>query len=101
MIAELGLADDLKPRIKLYGSGPQTAAALAKGEVELGMSQMTDLVGRADIIVAGALPAPFQNTTRLSGGIVAVSQHQDPAKALLSFLTSAAARQFLQQRGFE
>jgi molybdate transport system substrate-binding protein len=100
MIAGLGLADELKSRIRLYGSGPQTAAALAKGEVELAFSQMTDLVGSDSIVVAGLLPPTFQNTTHLSGGVVAGSRQQDSARALLSFLTSPAAKAVLQQRGF-
>jgi molybdate transport system substrate-binding protein len=101
MIADLGLAGELKPKVRMYGSGLESTAALARGEVELGFGQMTELAGTANIVVAGSLPAPFQNTTRLAGGIVAASKEKDAAKVLLNVLTSPAAKTFLKQGGFE
>jgi molybdate transport system substrate-binding protein len=101
VIAELGLAAELKPRIKPYGSGPQLVAAMAKGDVELGFAPMTEIAAEPAIEAAGSLPAQVQSFTQLAGGVVAVSQQIDAAKALLGFLTSATARSALSARGFD
>jgi molybdate transport system substrate-binding protein len=101
VIAELGLAEELKSKTRMFSSGPELVTALAKGDVELGFAQMTEVAAEPGVILAGALPAPHQNTTQLAGGVVAASQQIDAANALLGFLISPTARSALVARGFE
>jgi molybdate transport system substrate-binding protein len=101
VISELGIAAELKPRTRMFGSGSEFVAALSKGDVEIGFAQMTDVAAEPNVAFAGPLPAPVQNITQLAGGIVAASQQIDAAKALLNFLTSPPARSELTARGFE
>lgn len=101
VIAELGIAAELKPKTRTFRSGSEFVAALAKGSVEIGFAQMTDVAAEPDVVLAGPLPAPVQSITQLAGGIVATTQQMEAAKALLSFLTSPPARSELTARGFE
>lgn len=101
VIADFGLAADLKQKTRTFGSGPELIAALAKGEVDLAFGPMTEIAAVSGVELAGALPAPVQDVTQLAGGIVASSQQIEAAKELLNFLTSPNARSELSARGFE
>jgi molybdate transport system substrate-binding protein len=96
----LGLAEDLKARIKLVPSGTQVAEAVAKGESEFGIGLASDAVVVPGL-VGIPLPADIQTYTSYTLGIVASSKQADAAKALIVFLTSPAAKEALAAKGFE
>jgi molybdate transport system substrate-binding protein len=96
----LGLAEQLKARIKLFPSGTQVAEAVAKGDSELGIGLASDAV-IVPGLVAIPLPVEIQNYTMYTLGIVADSKQVDAAKALVAFLTSPTSKQALTAKGFE
>lgn len=99
MLAKLGLADELKPKIKLLQiSAPE---AVAKGEVELGLSPISEIIAVSGAQLAGAVPADYQSYLVLSGGVATNSANADAAKALLKFLTAPAAAAVLKAKGME
>ena len=100
LMQRLGLAEDLKAKIKLFPSGTEVAEAVAKGESEIGIGLASDAV-IVPGLVAVPLPAEIQNYTMYTLGIVASSKQVDAAKALIAFLTSPAAKQALAAKGFE
>ncbi|MGB8526658.1 MAG: substrate-binding domain-containing protein [Rhodoplanes sp.] len=96
----MGLAEDLKAKIKLFPSGTEVAEAVAKGESEIGIGLASDAIIIPGLI-AVPLPAEIQNYTMYTLGIVASSKQVDAAKALIAFLTSPAAKRALAAKGFE
>ena len=96
----LGLAEQLKARIKLFPSGTEVAEAVAKGDRELGIGLASD-AAIVPGLVAIPLPVEIQNYTIYTLGIVADSKQVDAAKALIAFLTSTASKQALTAKGFE
>ncbi len=100
LMQRLGLADDLKAKIKLFPSGTQVAEAVAKGESEVGLGLASDAVVVPGL-VAIPLPGEIQTYTVYTLGIVASSKQVDTAKSLIAFLTSPAAKQALAAKGFE
>lgn len=100
LMQRLGLAEDLKAKIKLFPSGTEVAEAVAKSECEIGIGLASDA-----LIIPGLaaipLPAEIQNYTTYTMGVVASSKQIDAAKALIAFLTSPAAKQALTAKGFE
>jgi molybdate transport system substrate-binding protein len=99
LLQHLGLADELKPKTKLYPSGTQVAEAVAKGECEFGIGLASDAVVVPGL-TAVPLPAEIQRYTHYALGIVSNSRSPDAAKALVAFLTSPTAKQALAARGF-
>jgi molybdate transport system substrate-binding protein len=85
MFQQLGVADQVRPRIKQPPSGAQIAEMVARGEVELGFQQVTELVHAKGISYLGPLPAALQNNTTWSAGV-----HTATPQATL-------ANEFLQQ----
>jgi molybdate transport system substrate-binding protein len=99
MFAKLGIANDLKPRIKLL----QTSApdAVAEGEVELALSPISEVIAVSGAQLAGPVPADYQSYLALSGAVSATSKTADAAKALIKFLTAPSALPVLKQKGME
>jgi len=99
MFAKLGIADDLKPKITLV----QTSApeAVAKGEVALALSPMSEVLAVSDAQLAGPVPADYQSYLVLAGAVSAASKNAEAAKALIQFLTGPAAPPVLKAKGME
>jgi molybdate transport system substrate-binding protein len=99
MFAKLGVAEDLRPTIKLVAtSAPE---AVAKGDVELGLSPMSEVLAVAGAQLAGPVPADYQSYLVLSGAVSATSKNADAAKALIKFLTGPSAPPVLKATGME
>jgi molybdate transport system substrate-binding protein len=105
MLDDLGIAQDLQPKIKLdssEGDRPEDVfQRLAKGEVEMQIGQITEIVIAPGIELVGPLPAEIQKVTLLAAGIVTTSKAPEPAKALVSFLSSPSAAALLKANGFQ
>jgi molybdate transport system substrate-binding protein len=94
---KLGIADQVAPKIKLLDV--VVPEALSKGEVEIGLTQISEIVPNPTVELAGPLPADIQVYTVFGGGIAPGSH--DGAAALVSFLTSPAALSVLKANGLE
>jgi len=86
-----GLAEVLRPRIVTPPPGVAVGGLVARGEVELGFQQLSEMARLGGIDVLGPLPPEIQIVTTFSAAVTAASRRPDPARALLSFMTSPAA----------
>jgi molybdate transport system substrate-binding protein len=97
---QLGIADQLKSKTILV-SGAQGPGMVAKGEAEIGVAQISEIVPVAGAQVLGPLPGEFASTTVFTAGIGASSQNPDAAKSLIQFLTGPVAKPVLSAKGFQ
>ena len=97
IFAKLGIADQVQPKIKLLDV--VVPEAVTRGEVEVGLTQISEIVPHRTIELAGPLPADIQVYTVFGGGIAPASH--DGAAALVQFLTSPAAKSVLKANGME
>jgi molybdate transport system substrate-binding protein len=100
LIERLGIAEPVRAKAKLMAGG-YVAELVAKGEVELAIHQISEIVPVAGVVLVGPLPAELQNTTVYAGGISVAAHDADAAKALLAYLASAAAKPVLAKKGME
>lgn len=99
ILAKLGIADALKPKIKLLTiNAPE---AVAKHEVELALSPISLIFAAPGAQLAGALPAEDQWYLTLSGAVSAASKAPVQSKALIQFLTGPSAVPVLKSNGLE
>jgi molybdate transport system substrate-binding protein len=101
LLGDLDIAAQLKPKTKLFASNDLLHEAITKGEVELGFGQKTEIASDPRLQLVGPLPAPVQNISQFSAGVVATTRQPDAAKAFISFLASPAAQNFMKAKGFE
>jgi molybdate transport system substrate-binding protein len=100
VVDRLGITDQLKPKTILV-PGAQAAEVVAKGEAEIGVGQMSEIVPVAGAQVLGPLPGELASTTLFTGGIGATTKVPEAAKSLIQFLTGPVARPVFIAKGFQ
>jgi len=96
-----GIADVIAPRIVQASPGVPVGTLVARGEVELGFQQLSELMHLPGIDVIGPLPAEIQVMTVFSAAVCTASKCPAAAKALLSFLASSEADAAKRRHGME
>jgi molybdate transport system substrate-binding protein len=100
MLDILGIADRVKDKTRRIDS-VRVGTAVARGEVEIGFQQISELLPIQGIQYVGPLPATVQKTTVLSAGMAVNATNPAAAGALIRFLTSPAAIPLMVKNGLE
>jgi molybdate transport system substrate-binding protein len=101
LFQKLGIAEQLKPKITQIGPGLGVGAAIARGEGDIGFTQMSELMSVEGIAYLGPLPAKIQMVTVFSAGVHTAAPAPDAASVLLRFLTAPQAAPVLRRHGME
>ncbi len=99
LFARLGIADQVKDRIRLKRGGGHVSDLVLSGEVELGIHQMSEIVSTEGVTLVGPLPAAIQNYTTYAAGISTAVSDSGAAEALVSFITGVEVTELLTSRG--
>jgi molybdate transport system substrate-binding protein len=101
LLERLGIAAEMQPKITAFKQRSERFEAVARGDVEIGFNQISEILAAQGIDLVGPLPAPIQNYTLFSAGIVATSKQQEAGKALLRLISSSSAKAMMKEKGFE
>jgi len=101
LFQKMGIAEQLKPKIIQIGPGLPVGETVARGEGEIGFTQMSELMSVKGIEYLGPLPADIQMITVFSAGLHVAAPAPDAARALLKFLTAPDAAPVLRSHGME
>lgn len=96
-----GLAEELKGRIVTPPPGVPVGSLVAKGEVELGFQQLSELLHVSGITLLGTLPKPIEINTIFSGAVCTASAQPEAVRALLAWMRSADATEAKRKQGME
>jgi molybdate transport system substrate-binding protein len=96
----LGIAEQMKAKTKLL-SGMGAADAVAKGEAELGFTQISEILGIPGAELAGPLPPEVQVYTVFAAAGNASAPSPLAALAFLQYLRSAEAVKVFRAKGLE
>jgi len=102
LFEKLGLADQIARKSrKVRGppSGEPVAAVVARGELEIGFQQVSELLHTPGVTFVGPLLPELQPGFSFAGGVTAVAKERDAALALLRFLSSLEAAPVLTKNG--
>jgi molybdate transport system substrate-binding protein len=91
----------MKPKTVTFTQRSERFAAVARGDVEIGFNQISEIIAARGVELVGPLPKAIQNYTVFAGGLVASSKEQEAAKALLRFISSLTAQATWTAKGFE
>jgi molybdate transport system substrate-binding protein len=98
-LAKLGIADQMKPKIKIAQGGAGAMKMLADGEVDYGLTFVSEIITEPGVEAVGPLPRDISTPTFLSAFLSADSKNPDAAKALIAYLSSPDAAVVYKQRG--
>lgn len=101
LFRKMGVADQIKDKVKQPPSGASVGEMVARGEVDLGFQQMSELTHVKGIDFLGPLPADIQNTTVYSAGLHMAAPAPEAARALIKFLTAPEAGPVIRRIGME
>jgi molybdate transport system substrate-binding protein len=75
--------------------------AVARGEADIAVQQIPELLPVAGTEVVGPLPREVQKVTSFSAAVLVTSKSREAAGALIEFLTSPKTKAVLEAGGFE
>ena len=96
-----GIVEAIASRIVQAPPGVPVGTLVARGDVELGFQQLSELMHLPGIDVIGPLPAGVQIVTTFSAGIGSRSTETESARELLAFMASPAADATMRRHGME
>lgn len=96
-----GIAAEIAPRIVQAPPGVPVGSLVARGEVELGFQQLSELIHLEGIDIVGPLPAEVQIITTFSAGVGARSPQAQAGRDLLADFASPAAAAAKRRQGME
>ncbi len=97
----LGISQEMKSKTIVFKQRSERFEAVARGDVEIGFNQISEIVAAAGVDLVGPLPAAIQHYTLFSAGIVSNSVKKDEALALLRFISAPDAKAVMKAKGFE
>jgi molybdate transport system substrate-binding protein len=98
---KMGIADQVKSKLKQTPSGVFVGTLIANGDAEIGFQQISELVHFAGIDYVGPLPGSLQRMTMFSTSIHSGAKQADAAKALVKFITAPSAAPVIRKHGLE
>jgi molybdate transport system substrate-binding protein len=101
MFQHLGIAAQMKPKLTLSQPGKTSLQALADGEIDLNIPQISEAISFPGVDLVGPLPAELQVYTVLPAAVATHAAHPEAAKALIRFLTAPAAIAVIRAKGLE
>ena len=100
LLKKLGIEDQVKPKSKRILS-ERVGTVVARGDAALGLQQVSELLPIEGIDYLGPLPAEVQRVTVFSAGIATGAKQPEAARALVRYLSSAAAAPAIAKTGLE
>jgi len=101
LVQRMGIADQVKPKMKQVPSGARISTMIESGEVEIGFQQISELIHEKGINYLGPLPAEIQKITVFSAGLHTDANEPQAAKALVKALRSPDAATVIKAHGME
>jgi molybdate transport system substrate-binding protein len=100
LLDRLGIGAEVKRKAVLIPGGA-VAEHVARGEAELGIHQISEILPVKGVTLVGPLPVEIQNYTIYAAGLGANASAREPAKELLKTLTSPSAAGVLRAKGMD
>lgn len=103
LLERLGLAEQLKSKTRYPTPGHSAADLIAEGEIDFGIAQPMEILAKAGIELAGVLPAELQDPKLFvfSAGVLQNAKDPAAAESFIRFLSGAAARAAVKEKGME
>jgi len=99
----LGIAATVKEK-SIYGAGGPAGLVgliVARGDAEVGIQQMAELMAVSGVDIVGPLPAALQSITQFSAFVPTAARQPERGRAVIDFLRRPAAKAVIKAKGLE
>jgi molybdate transport system substrate-binding protein len=100
VLDRLGIAADMKAKLRPAKAGGASPAAVAKGEAELGIAFIPAIVATPGVELAGPFPGELAYAVDLVAGVSAKAKEPEAAKAFVKLLASPDGVAAIKAKGF-
>lgn len=100
VIERLGIAVEIKAKARVSAGG-LIGEVVARGDAELGVQQISEILAVPGVELVGPLPPELQLMTLFSAGVCTGSRQAETARALIRFLATPDTAQLMRTKGLE
>ena len=102
VLDQLGVVAEVTPRLQYFPNGYAAMANLAQsdGLLEIGITQVTEILANPGVTLVGPLPGPVQNMAVYTAGVAVRSAHPERSREFIRRLTGFSAQPILSAAGF-
>jgi molybdate transport system substrate-binding protein len=102
VLQQLGIADEVAPRLKIYPNGATAMRHLAASEAArpIGCTQSTEIISTTGVVLSGSLPPGCELSTVYTAVVATHAAHARQAEALIGLLTHADQQEQRARAGF-
>jgi molybdate transport system substrate-binding protein len=101
LLDKLGMMEGLKPKLRPMGSGEETSAAVARGEAQLGVLPISEILPVPGVELLGPFPADVRGYAVMVAGVSSSAAQAAVARELLAFLMAPARNAVIAKKGME
>jgi molybdate transport system substrate-binding protein len=101
LLEKLGIAEQVQPRCHVVLGRRFVGAAVAEGEVEVGIQQLSELYLESGITVLGPLPDEVQKASLVSAAVSSRSTNTHAAEQFVAFLSTPFATDAMRSSGLD
>jgi molybdate transport system substrate-binding protein len=92
ILAKAGILDAMKPKLRIVPGQAESQDLIAKGEVEMGLYNLSEIPEGKELKIAGPVPAPLQLATTYEGALMSDGSVPQAAREFIRFLSDPDAR---------
>lgn len=96
LFPRLGIAEQMQGKISTA-----SAAAVGRGEAEIGLQQVSEVLPVPGVDYVGTIPEEVQYVTTYAAAVVAGSKELDASKQLIAFLSSDTSAAAIKKSGMD
>jgi molybdate transport system substrate-binding protein len=102
VLAQLGIADDVRSRLKIYPNGATAMRELASSSANrpIGCTQSTEIISTEGVQLCGALPKGCELATMYTAAVTTSAASPNQAQILIELLTRADSGELRSRAGF-
>jgi molybdate transport system substrate-binding protein len=102
MLRQLGIADEVEARLKIYPNGATAMRHLAASDAvrPIGCTQWTEIISTVGVVLSGSLPPGCELATTYTAAVTIGAANAKQAQSLIGLLTAAEQRALRGRAGF-
>ena len=102
VLAQLGIADEVAARLKIFPNGATAMRHLAAADARrpIGCTQATEIIATEGIVLSGSLPPGCDLATMYTAAVTTGAAAAQQAQSLIDLLTAADANELRSRAGF-